>query len=151
MRRAPLPFVDEHTILVEAPPDEVWRALSEALDRAFSRPAAARYASVVGCADRTASGPRPPVEGSTFPAFRAVTATPGRELALHGRHRFSSYAWIFRLDPAGPGHTRLRAETRATFPGPAGGLYRLLVLGTGSHVRLSRRLLASVRHRAEHP
>ncbi|MGA5509106.1 hypothetical protein [Streptomyces umbrinus] len=144
-----LPYRDEHTTVVEAGADDVWRSLGETLDRSFFRPGANRYARLVGCADRTASGPRPLAEGSTFPGFRVAAAVPGRELVLGGRHRFSSYALIFRLEPAGPGRSRLTAETRATFPGPAGGLYRLLVLGTGGHAVGVRRLLAAVRRRAE--
>ncbi|MGA6227112.1 hypothetical protein ACPESV_43060 [Streptomyces umbrinus] len=144
-----LPYRDEHTTVVAAGADDVWRSLGETLDRSFSRPGANRYARLVGCADRTASGPRPLAEGSTIPGFRVAAAVPGRELVLGGRHRFSSYALIFRLEPAGPGRSRLTAETRATFPGPAGGLYRLLVLGTGGHAVGVRRLLAAVRRRAE--
>ncbi|MEU9786476.1 hypothetical protein AB0H92_36905 [Streptomyces phaeochromogenes] len=144
-----LPYRDEHTTVVAAGADDVWRSLGDTLDQSFSRPGASRYARLVGCADRTASGPRPLAEGSTFPGFRVATAVPGRELVLGGRHRFSSYALIFRLEPAGPGRSRLTAETRATFPGPAGGLYRLLVLGTGGHAVGVRRLLAAVRRRAE--
>lgn len=149
-RKAPLPFVDEHTVLIEATADDTWWALAETLDWAFSRPAAVRYAKVVGCADHTASGPRPPVAGSTtFPGFRTAAAVPPRELTLLGRHRFSSYTWTFHLDAEGPDHVRLRAETHAVFPGPAGGLYRLLALGTGTHAKLTRRLLADVRRRTE--
>lgn len=144
-----LPYRDEHTTVVAAGADDVWRSLGDTLDRSFSRPGANRYARLVGCADRTASGPRPLAEGSTIPGFRVAAAVPGRELVLGGRHRFSSYALIFRLEPAGPGRSRLTAETRATFPGPAGGLYRLLVLGTGGHAVGVRRLLAAVRRRAE--
>ncbi|MEU9877867.1 hypothetical protein [Streptomyces phaeochromogenes] len=143
-----LPYRDEHTTVVAAGADDVWRSLGDTLDRSFSRPGANRYARLVGCADGTASGPRPLAEGSTVPGFRVATAVPGRELVLVGRHRFSSYALIFRLEPAGPGRSRLTAETRATFPGPAGGLYRLLVLGTGGHAVGVRRLLAAVRRRA---
>ncbi|MFM9695514.1 hypothetical protein [Streptomyces europaeiscabiei] len=151
-RSAPLPFVDEQTILIEAHAGEVWWALAEALDWAFSRPAAVRYAKLVGCADHTAAGPRPPVVGATtFPGFRTATVIPARELTLLGRHRFSSYTWTFRLDEVEPGRVRLRAETRATFPGPAGGLYRLLALGTGTHARLTRSLLSTVRRQAERP
>ena len=149
MRIPSLPYRDEHTTVVAAGADDVWRSLGDTLDRSFSRPGANRYARLVGCADSTASGPRPLAEGSTFPGFRVATAVPGRELVLVGRHRFSSYALVFRLEPAGPGRSRLTAETRATFPGPAGGLYRLLVLGTGGHAVGVRRLLAAVRRRAE--
>ncbi|MFD3310870.1 hypothetical protein [Streptomyces sp. NPDC058694] len=144
-----LPYRDEHTTVVAAGADDLWRSLGDTLDRSFSRPGASGYARLVGCADRTASGPRPLAEGSAFPGFRVATAVPGRELVLVGRHRFSSYALIFRLEPAGTGRSRLTAETRATFPGPAGGLYRLLVLGTGGHAVVVRRLLAAVRRRAE--
>jgi hypothetical protein len=144
-----LPYLDEHTTVIAAGADDVWRGLGEALDRSFSRPGAARYARLVGCAECSASGPRPLAEGSTFPGFRVFAATPGRELVLVGRHRFSSYAVIFRLEPAGPGRSRLRAESRAVFPGFAGGLYRLLVIGTGGHVMVMRRLLSAIRRRSE--
>ena len=67
---------------------------------------------------------------------------------LAGRHRFSSYALIFRLDEIGAHRSRLRAETRATFPGPAGAVYRLLVIGTGGHAVAVGRMLAKVQRRA---
>ncbi|MDV9174023.1 hypothetical protein R6V09_28450 [Streptomyces sp. W16] len=144
-----LPHVDEHATLVAAGVDEVWHALTETLARAYSRPGWARYARLVGCADRTASGPRPLAVGSVFPGFRVVGAAPGSELVLRGSHRFSAYAFVFRLDELAPGRSRLRAETRAVFPGAAGGVYRLLVIGTGGHAVGVRRLLAGIRRRAE--
>ncbi|MEV0911542.1 hypothetical protein [Streptomyces hokutonensis] len=144
-----LPHVDEHATAVAAGVDEVWRALTETLDRAYSRPGWARYARLVGCADRTAAGPRPLAVGSVFPGFRVVGAVPGGELVLRGSHRFSAYAFVFRLDELAPGRTRLRAETRAVFPGPAGAVYRLLVIGSGGHAAGVRRLLAGIRRRAE--
>ncbi|WP_306955797.1 hypothetical protein [Streptomyces sp. B4I13] len=125
------------------------RSLVETLDRSFSRPAMAGYAGLVRAADRTASGPRPLAEGSTLPGFRVVAAIPGRELVLQGRHRFSSYALIFRLEHVGPGRSRLGAESRAAFPGLIGGLYRRLVIGTGGHLIGMRRLLAAIRRRSE--
>jgi len=149
MDMAALPYIDEHATVVAAEADDVWRGLGETLDRSFSRSGAAGYARLVGCADRTASGPRPLAEGSTFPGFRVVAAVPGRELVLEGRHRFSSYALIFRLEDVSPGRSRLRAETRAAFPGLAGGLYRRLVIGTGGHVVAVRRLLLAIRRRSE--
>jgi hypothetical protein len=149
MQITSLPHVDEHATVIGAGAEAVWRSLGETLDRSFSRPRATGYARLVGSADRTATGPRPPAEGSTFPGFRVISAIPGRELVLAGRHRFSSYALIFRLDQIGPERSRLRAETRAVFPGLMGGLYRLLVIGTGGHVVGMRRLLSAVRRRAE--
>ncbi|MGX4693362.1 hypothetical protein [Streptomyces sp. JNUCC 63] len=99
---AALPHVDEHTTVVAAGADAVWRGIGEVLDHTFAGAGAAGYARLVGCADVTVSGSRPPAEGSTVPGFRVVAAVPGRELVLTGRHRFSSYALIFRLEPAGP-------------------------------------------------
>ncbi|MEU7379549.1 hypothetical protein AB0A91_05950 [Streptomyces sp. NPDC042207] len=72
-----------------------------------------------------------------------VAADTGRELVLTGCHRFSSHALTFRLEPAGPGRSRLCAETRAAFPGPAGALYRRLV-STGGHAMGMRRLLSAI-------
>lgn len=129
--------------------DAVWRSLVETLDRFFSRPGVAGYARLVRATDHTASGPRPLAEGSTLPGFRVVAAVPGRELVLQGRHHFSSYALIFRIEPVSPGRSRIRAESRAVFPGLASGLYRRLVIETGGHAVAIRRLLAAVRHRAE--
>ncbi|WP_030616367.1 hypothetical protein [Streptomyces fulvoviolaceus] len=144
-----LPRVDEHTTVVAADVGDVWRALGETLEGSFGRPRSARYARLIGVADRVASGPRPLAVGSAFPGFRVASAEPERELLLIGRHYFSTYALVFRLDEAGDGHTRLRAETRARFPGPGGALYRLLVISSGAHALLTGRLLKAVRQRAE--
>jgi hypothetical protein len=149
MQITSLPHIDEHTTDIAAEVDDVWRSLGEQLDRSSSRPGVVGYTRLVGAADRRASGPRPLAAGSTFPGFRVVASVPGQKLVLQGRHRFSSYALIFRLDPSGPGRSRLRAETRAAFPGLAGGLYRWLVIGTGGHVVGMRRLLAAIRRRCE--
>jgi len=44
---------------------------------------------------------------------------------------------------------RVRAETRAEFPGLQGSVYRALVIGTRGHVLVTRRILAAVQRRAE--
>jgi hypothetical protein len=149
MHIADLPYVDEHAMTVAAGAEDVWRGLTETLDRALSRAGAATYARAVGCAYCTASGPRPLAAGSTMPGFRVVSAVPGSELVLAGRHRFSCYALIFHLEPVGSDRSRLRAETRAAFPGVAGGAYRLLVIGTGGHAVAVRRLLSPIKRRSE--
>ncbi|MFD5117059.1 hypothetical protein ACFWNG_32885 [Streptomyces sp. NPDC058391] len=148
MQNASLPYIDEHATVIAAGADDVWRGLGDTLDRSFSRPGMALYARLVGSVDRTASGPRPLAEGSTFPGFRVTAAVPGRELVLEGRHHFSSYALIFRLEHIGPGQSRLCAESRAAFPGVAGRCYRALVIGTGGHVVGMRRLLSAIRRRS---
>lgn len=144
-----LPYVDEHETTVAAPAAEVWRTLVETVDAGFSARGAAAYARLVGCADTAAAGPRPLAEGSTFPGFRVVAAVPGQELALAGRHRFSDYKLTFRLDAIDAGRTRLRAESRAAFPGLHGAAYRFVVIRTGGHAVGVRRLLAGIRRRAE--
>lgn len=143
-----LPFVDEHGVEVEAPPEVVWESLCRVAEGSFSSPAAARFARLLGCEPSTASGPRPLAEGSSIPGFSVAQAQPGSELALVGRHRYSEYALVFRLEGNG-GTTRLRAETRARFPGATGRLYRAAVIGTRTHVLVTMRLLGAVERRAE--
>ncbi|MGW1397782.1 hypothetical protein ACWCRF_03655 [Streptomyces sp. NPDC002405] len=72
---AALPYVDEHATVVAADTGAVWRGLGAALEGSFCGPGAARYARLVGCADRAASGPRPLAEGSTLPGFRGSPPT----------------------------------------------------------------------------
>jgi hypothetical protein len=148
MRTSTLPYLDEHATTVAAGVDDVWLALVETLDRTFSRPHVTGFTRAVGCADPTASGPRPLAEGSTIPGFRVAAAVPGSELVLQGRHHFSTYALIFRLEQVDAGRSLLRAESRAAFPGLAGGVYRLLVVGTRGHVFATRRLLSAIASRA---
>ena len=70
---------------------------------------------------------------------------------LEGEHRFSRYALIFRLEALPGERSRVRAESRAAFPGLHGRAYRALVIGTRGHVVAVNRLLRAVRARAEQP
>jgi hypothetical protein len=144
-----LPFVDEHVTSIAASADTVWQVLLDDLDRQFSRVPATVYARVVGCAEVAASGPRPLAEGSSMPGFRVVTIVPPTEIVLEGRHRFSTYRLTFRVDQRSPRESRLRAETRASFPGIAGESYRRVVIASGGHAILVRRLLNGVRRKSE--
>jgi hypothetical protein len=145
-----LPHVDEHETVVDAEPDAVWDALLRVVDGSFASAPTARFAGrLLGCADLEPSGPRPLAAGSVFPGFHVERAEPARELDLRGRHRFSDYALIFRLDELDGDRTRLRAETRAAFPGFKGRTYRALVIGTRMHVLVTRRVLAAAQRRAE--
>lgn len=119
------------------------------IEGSFASPASARFAHVLGCEDVGTSGPRPLTLNSAFPGFHVAAAEPPREIALAGSHRYSDYALIFRLDELDAGHTRLRAETRARFPGFKGGVYRTLVIRTRGHVLITRRLLGAIKQRAE--
>jgi hypothetical protein len=146
-----LPHVDAHATVIAAGVERVWSALIETIVRTLSRAGAARYARVVGCDDDRVAGPRPLAEGSSLPGFHVVSATEPCELVLAGRHRFSSYALIFRIDELSAGRSRLDAETRANFPGVRGAVYRTLVIGTGGHRVAVRRLLSAVARAAESP
>jgi len=144
-----LPHVDEHGATIEAGREAAWQALLHVAEATVAGAAAPRYARLVGCADTEASGPRPLAVGSAFPGFHVATAEQPAELALAGSHRFSDYALVFRLEQLDGGRTRLRAETRATFPGLKGAVYRALVIGTRLHVLATRRVLGATKRRAE--
>ncbi len=145
----PLPYVDEHSAEIAASAEDVWNALLRVVEGSFGSTATGRVARLLGCADVGASGPRPLAVGSAFPGFHVDTAEEPRKLALVGSHRFSDYALTFRLDQVDGNRTRLSAETRAAFPGLRGAVYRTLVIRTGGHVLVTRRLLGAVKRRAE--
>ena len=144
-----LPHVDEHSLQIAAGPDTAWEALLRVVEGSFESTPTQRMARLLGCADVVASGPRPLAAGSSFPGFHVELADRPRQLTLVGSHRFSDYALIFRLDDLDGANTRLRAETRAVFPGLKGRVYRSLVIGTRLHVLVTRRLLTAVKQRAE--
>ena len=82
----------------------------------------------------------------TLPGFAIAEICVAQRLALHGHHRFSRYALTFEL--AGDGHnSSLRACTSAEFPERRGRAYRALVIGTGAHRLIVRRLLRNVARR----
>lgn len=144
-----LPHVDEHSLTIDADADAVWESTLRVAESSSGSGVGARVARLLGCTYVEASGPRPLAVGSTFPGFRVETAEQPRELALVGGHRFSDYALIFRIDDLGRGRSRLRAETRAEFPGLKGRIYRALVIGTRGHVLATRRLLSAAKRGAE--
>ena len=141
-----LPSVDEHAREIGAPAEAVWAALGRMLASQLGGKDA--IARALGARPHRSAGD-PLHEGSTLPGFDVVRAVPDEELALTGRHRFSRYALTFRLDRLADGRTRLRAETRAAFPGLHGTAYRAMVIGSRGHVVAVRRMLAGVARRAE--
>ena len=88
---------------------------------------------------------RNPNDPTTVPTgFVLDDATPPERLALKGRHPFSVYKLVFELADEGCGHTRLSALTWAAFPGVAGKVYRALVIGSGGHRIVVRRMLKRI-------
>ena len=141
-----LPFVDEHEVLVAAPVDAVWRALTRqvAHRNLAGNPTLAR---VLGTEAKRASGTSFE-EGATVPGFTLAEAVPQERIRLTGRHRFSRYALSFTM-ASRPEGTVLAATTHAEFPGVTGFVYRQLVIGSGAHRVLVRRMLQTVRRHAE--
>ena len=139
-----LPFVDEHRIGVAASSAVVWRALAIRIRRFGGSRAVAR---VLGVEPGRAAG-TPLDEGATIVGFAVARAVPERRVSLAGRHRFSRYALVLQLSEDADG-TTLSALTYAEFPGLRGTLYRTLVIGSGAHKVLVRRLLRDVRRQAE--
>ncbi|OBK25809.1 hypothetical protein A5634_25960 [Mycobacterium asiaticum] len=114
-----LPYIDEHAIAIHASPDDTWSALLRKT-----------------CRD--------PADPTTVPVgFKLEEATAPRRLALKGRHLFAIYRLVFELDPE-PHGVRLRALTFAAFPGLRGRMYRALVIGSGGHRVVVRRMLRRV-------
>lgn len=144
---AGLPRVDEHDVTVAASVDVTWRALVDTLPRAFAGRFSEVFARAVGCED-TESRRTPLSPGAAFTGFHVTAFEPPEYLALAGRHRFSRYALVFRVRAASDG-ALLSAETSAVFPGPAGAVYRALVIGSGGHVVAVRRILSAIAHAAE--
>jgi hypothetical protein len=146
-----LPFVDEIGTEVAAPPDRVWAALGPVLTASFAGGAAPLLARALGCAhtERSPAGPDGLAAGATMPGFAVAEAAAGRRLALEGRHRYARYALVLVLRPVAADRCLLSAQTWAAFPGAAGRAYRALVIGTGGHAVVVRRLLGTVRRRAE--
>ncbi|MET0995379.1 MAG: hypothetical protein ABWY20_15425 [Mycobacterium sp.] len=115
-----LPYIDEHAISIRANRAETWSALLRVM-----------------C--------RNPNDATTVPTgFALDDASPPKRLSLKGRHPFSVYKLVFELADEGCGHTRLRALTWAAFPGVPGKVYRALVIGSGGHRIVVRRMLKRI-------
>lgn len=142
---ADLPFIDEHSVLVQAPAPVVWRTLLRNLPTLPAAPPLLLRAW--GLQPPRASGILPET-GATIPGFAITESVPNGLLRLTGRHRFSRYELVWELTTQ-PEGTRLAARSFGEFPGPAGFLYRLAVIGSGAHGVLVPWLLRRVRHQAE--
>jgi len=128
------PYVDEHALLVQAPAQRVWEALSAYVESRLATGRSTWLTRLLGTS---------PPSG-----FGVTDRVEGERIELAGRHRFSRYRLVFALSPAAPGGVRLSATTYAAFPGPHGAAYRFLVIGLGPHVLATRRMLGSVARRA---
>ena len=141
----PRRYRDVRAATLTAPPEVVWRAVLDQVE-VLGQPA--WYVRLIGCRDTQPAGPRPLAAGSAIPGFRVAAADPPARLVLDGVHRFSVYTLTFHLVSDGDG-TRLEAHTDATFPGPLGAVYRLLVIDSRIHKLATRSIVARIRRRGE--
>ena len=139
-----LPFVDEHSVAVAAPPEVVWDALLEQLPKLTAE----RIAGLLDCAPSERAGKLGRI-GSTIPGFMVTRSIRPAVLALMGEHRFSRYALVFRISETPLEPVLLSAETRAEFPGRRGRAYRTAVIGSRGHTLATHAMLRAVRRRAE--
>ncbi len=126
-----LPYIDEHTVRVDAPRKPVWTALQ-------------RYVtSLLRGVERNPLlvllGPQPRA------GFAVAESTEQQRLILVGQHRFSRYRLAFELTDAPGGGTLVHARSYAAFPGLHGRAYRALVIGTGLHVVATNYMLRAIR------
>lgn len=145
-----LPYIDEHSITIDVTRERVWDVLAQALRKDFGGPASAPLTRLLGVAPAQERGNRRGAlhSGDALPGFAVAEARVPERLELRGRHRFSSYALAFELDAIGSDRCTLRARTWAEFPGPIGRIYRALVIGSGGHRLVVRRLLRNVARHA---
>jgi hypothetical protein len=146
---ADLPFLDAFDTSVGASAPAVYEALARHLGRSLGTTGARLACGILGCAHRGASLSTPPVEGQEVSGFVVAEARAPNRLVLEGRHRFASYRLSFSLDPLSQSRTKLSARTDVIFPGFTGTIYRALVIGSGGHEIVARRMLAAVARRAE--
>ena len=116
-----LPYIDEYDTAVAASRDTTWDELLRFALRS---------------------------DTEAMPGFAVAERVAPEKLALRGRHWFSKYELVFLLDDDGPSRTILRAQTWAEFPGLHGTVYRALVIGSGGHRFIVRRMLVRIAARA---
>ena len=146
-----LPFIDEFDTTVMAAAPDVFLALSRRLARSLEGRAVRLGARALGCAHQGCSLALPLAQGQEGMGFRVAAVTEPKRLVLEGRHRFARYRLTFLVDPLEENRTHLRARTEAAFPGLTGALYRALVIGSGGHEVVVKRMLAAIAARAERP
>lgn len=144
-----LPFVDEFDTRVAATPEITFEVLATVVGRSFAGDAGRVFTALLGCAHRGSTYALPPEVGQELNGFRVAAADRPRRLVLEGRHRFASYRLGFAIEPVPGGGSRLSARTDAAFPGIHGGAYRLLVIGSGAHAVIAKRMLGAVARQAE--
>jgi hypothetical protein len=128
-----LPFVDAYARGAAATPDRTWAALEQYVER-LTTSSHRVLSRVLGTVPRS--------------GFEVIASSPPSEIVLAGRHRFSTYRLVFRVEPDDDG-SRLHAITYAAFPGLHGRAYRTMLMLSTGHRRATEHMLRAVTRRAE--
>ena len=141
-----LPYIDAYGVEVPAGTDATWKALLRVARGAFTGPGEHWLGRLLGLSPASAQGAWAPdmQPGVALPGFEVDDVRRGELLSLRGGHRFSRYRLDFEVVEAGAGRSQVWARTWAEFPGPAGAAYRALVIGSGGHRVVVRRMLGRV-------
>ncbi|OMC11034.1 hypothetical protein A5735_16665 [Mycolicibacter heraklionensis] len=126
-----LPYIDEHTLRVDAPRDQVWKALQRYVDAMLRANERNPLLAPLGLRPRA--------------GFAVAESVEPQRIVLAGQHRFSRYRLVFELTDEPAGATRVHAHSYAAFPGLHGSVYRALVIGTRMHVVATNYLLRQIR------
>jgi hypothetical protein len=144
-----LPYIDEHSISIGATRERAWELLVSTVRVDFGKAAPPALRMLLGLVPAEANHDRDDTlgAGDAIPGFAVAEAHAPERLALSGRHRLSRYALVFEITPEDGDRCTLRAHTWAEFPGLTGRAYRALVIGSGGHRLVVRRLLRRVARR----
>ncbi|MFL0178278.1 MULTISPECIES: hypothetical protein [unclassified Mycobacterium] len=126
-----LPYIDEHTLRIDAPRSRVWSALQRYVEAMLHGNERNPLLAPLGLRPRA--------------GFAVAESVEQQRIVLAGQHRFSRYRLVFELTDDQAGATRLHAHSYAAFPGLHGGIYRALVIGTRMHVVATNYLLRGIR------
>lgn len=128
-----LPYIDEHTVRIDAPRNVVWTGLRQYIESMLHGTERNPLVALLG--------PQPRA------GFEVAESIEQQRLSLAGRHRFSRYRLVFELSDVPGGGTCLHARSYAAFPGIHGRVYRGLVIGTRLHVVATNHMLRGIRGR----
>ncbi|MHB8680812.1 MAG: SRPBCC family protein [Acidimicrobiales bacterium] len=142
------PLIDVHRVEIDSDAAQAWAGVVDVVGR-LDGAAPRLLADVLGCTPRRASGDAG-AAGSTIPGFAVEVSDPPHTLRLAGRHRFAHYVLEFEVAELGPGRVEVSATSSGSFGGPAGLVYRLLVLRSGFHVLAVEAMLRRVKRVARH-
>lgn len=126
-----LPYIDEHTVRIDAPRNVVWTGLRQYIESMLHGTERNPLVALLG--------PQPRA------GFEVAESIEQQRLSLAGRHRFSRYRLVFELSDVPGGGTCLHARSYAAFPGLHGRAYRALVIGTRLHVVATNHMLRRIR------